>query len=117
RAGGVLWTAPDQNYHGKSSAFIPFLGLPAATNIAMPTLARMGRAIVLPYHVRRFDNRYELEIEPPIKGIPSGDDVADTRLLVERLEAEIRRHPATYLWGHRRFKTLPRGTPSPYRST
>ncbi|MFP4463125.1 MAG: lysophospholipid acyltransferase family protein [Guyparkeria sp.] len=115
RAGDVLWTAPDQNYHGKTSAFIPFLGLPAATNTAMPTLARMGRAVILPYHVRRFGTRYELEIEPPIQGIPSGDDGADTQRLVERLEAEIRRHPTMYLWGHRRFKTLPDGCPSPYR--
>ncbi|WP_322521288.1 lipid A biosynthesis acyltransferase [Guyparkeria halophila] len=114
RAGDVLWTAPDQNYHGKTSAFIPFFGLPAATNTAMPILARMGRAVILPYHVRRFGNRYELEIEPPIPDIPSGNDVADTQLLVERLEAEIRRHPAMYFWGHRRFKTLPQGTPTPY---
>ncbi|MCL7744776.1 lipid A biosynthesis acyltransferase [Guyparkeria hydrothermalis] len=114
RGGGVLWTAPDQNYHGKTSAFIPFLGLPAATNTAMPTLARMGRATILPYHVRRFGTRYELEIEPPLDGIPSGDDAADTRRLVERLEAEIRRHPEMYLWGHRRFKTLPEGYPPLY---
>ncbi len=115
RAGDALWTAPDQNYHGKTSAFIPFFGLPAATNTAMPILARMGRAAILPYHVRRFGNRYELEIEPPIAGIPSGEEVADTQLLVERLEGEIRRHPAMYLWGHRRFKTLPAGISSPYR--
>ena len=115
RGGEVLWTAPDQNYHGKTSAFIPFFGLPAATNTAMPILARVGRAVILPYHVRRFDTRYELEIEPPIAGLPSGDDIADTQRLVERLEAEIRRHPAMYLWGHRRFKTLPEGVPSPYR--
>lgn len=114
RAGNVLWTAPDQNYHGKTSAFIPFFGVPAATNTAMPTLARMGRAVILPYHVRRFGTRYELEIEPPIEGIPSGDEVTDTRLLVERLEAEIRRHPAMYLWGHRRFKTLPADCPPVY---
>ena len=114
RAGGVLWTAPDQNYHGKTSAFIPFLGVPAATNTAMPTLARMGRATILPYHVRRFGTRYELEIEAPLEGLPSGDDVADTRRLVERLEAEIYRHPEMYLWGHRRFKTLPEGYPSLY---
>lgn len=114
RAGDVLWTAPDQNYHGKTSAFIPFFGLPAATNTAVPILARMGRAVILPYHVRRFGSRYELEIEPPIAGIPSGNEVADTQVLVERLEAEIRRHPAMYLWGHRRFKTLPQGIPTPY---
>ncbi|HSH84056.1 MAG TPA: lipid A biosynthesis acyltransferase, partial [Guyparkeria sp.] len=65
RAGDVVWTAPDQNYHGKTSAFIPFFGLPAATNTAMPILARLGRAMILPYHVRRFGERYELEIEAP----------------------------------------------------
>lgn len=115
RAGEVLWIAPDQNYHGRNSAFIPFFGVPAATNTAIPALARLGRAVILPYHVRRFGTRYELEIEPPLDGLPSGDDIRDTCRLVERLEAEIRRHPAMYLWGHRRFKTRPEGIPSPYR--
>ena len=114
RAGDVLWTAPDQNYHGKTSAFIRFLGVPAATNTAMPTLARLGRAVILPYHVRRFGTRYEIEIEASPEGVPSGDDVADTQRLVERLEAEIHRHPELYLWGHRRFKTMPAGTPPIY---
>lgn len=114
KQGGVLWTAADQSYHGKQSAFIPFFGTRCATNIAIPVLARMGNAVVLPYFVRRTGEHYEVIIQPPLTGIPSGDDAADTARLVTQLEEEIRHEPSSYLWGHRRYKDLAPGEASPY---
>ena len=114
RQGGIVWTAADQSYHGKQSAFIPFFGTRCATNIAVPVLARMGNAIVLPYFVRRTGRHYEVIIQPPLTGVPSGDDAADTARLVTQLEEEIRHEPSSYLWGHRRYKDLAPGEESPY---
>lgn len=114
KQGGIIWTAADQSYHGKQSAFIPFFGTRCATNIAIPVLARMGNAVVLPYFIRRTGGHYEVIIQPPLTGVPSGDDAADTARLVAQLEAEIRHDPASYLWGHRRYKDLPPGEESPY---
>ncbi|MDY0147672.1 MAG: lipid A biosynthesis lauroyl acyltransferase [Halothiobacillus sp.] len=104
KKGGIIWTAADQSFHGKQSAFIPFFGVPCTTNLAIPILARMGNAVVLPYYVRRSGETYEVIIHPPLENLPSGDDVADTARLVTVLEEEIRAQPGAYLWGHRRYK-------------
>jgi KDO2-lipid IV(A) lauroyltransferase len=104
RNGGILWTAADQSYHGKTSAWIPFFGVKCTTNTAIPILARVGNAVVLPYYVRRDGANYTIIIHPPLENIPSGDDTADTTRLVSILEEEIRAEPSAYLWGHRRYK-------------
>ncbi|MGC9457021.1 MAG: lysophospholipid acyltransferase family protein [Halothiobacillaceae bacterium] len=116
RRGDVLWIAPDQNYGRAQSAMLPFFDIPCATNIAVPHLARLGRARILPFFVHRTAGGFHLRIEPPLDNLPSGDDAADTRRLTARLEAHIREHPEDYLWGHRRFKNLADGQPSPYDS-
>jgi KDO2-lipid IV(A) lauroyltransferase len=113
REGGILWTAADQSYHGKTSAWLPFFGVTCTTNTAVPVLARMGRATVLPYYVRRTGEHYTVIIQPPLDNLPSGDDAADTARLVALLEEEIRAEPSAYLWGHRRYKNQrPSSTPN-----
>ncbi|OZB55030.1 MAG: hypothetical protein B7X35_09655 [Halothiobacillus sp. 14-56-357] len=72
--------------------------------MAIPILARMGNAVVLPYYVRRSGETYEVIVHPQLENLPSGDDVADTTRLVNVLEEEIRVKPSAYLWGHRRYK-------------
>jgi KDO2-lipid IV(A) lauroyltransferase len=104
KGGGILWTAADQSYHGKQSAYLPFFGIKCATSTAIPALARVTNAVVLPYFTRRTGTRYEVIIHPPLDNLPSGDDSADTARLVTILEDEIRAEPSAYLWGHRRYK-------------
>lgn len=104
RNGGILWTAADQSYHGKTSAWLPFFGVKCTTNTAVPVLARMGHATVLPYYVRRDGTSYTMIIQPPLANLPSGDNAADTARLISILEKEIRAEPSAYLWGHRRYK-------------
>src|SRR5690625_809495 len=50
RAGGVLWYAPDQDFGPQRSLFVPFFNQPAATATGIVSLARMGRAKVLPMY-------------------------------------------------------------------
>lgn len=104
KKGGIIWTAADQSFHGKQSAFIPFFGVKCTTNTAIPILAKMGQAVVLPYYVRRSGDAYEVIIHPPLDNLPSGNEVDDTARLVNILEEEIRAQPSAYLWGHRRYK-------------
>jgi Kdo2-lipid IVA lauroyltransferase/acyltransferase len=40
--------------------------------------------------------------------------MADTLRLNQWIEAEVRHHPAQYLWVHKRFKTRPLGETSLY---
>ena len=110
-----VWYAPDQAYYQKQSALIPFFGIPAMTNTATTTLAKLGRAKVIPYFPRRLpEGGYEITIGPAIEGIPSDDPVADTTRFHEVLEAQIRLCPEQYYWVHKRFKNRPAPLPDLY---
>ena len=80
REGTILWYAPDQSYDGKQSALVPFFGVPAMTNTATSTLAKLGKAKALPFFPRRLpEGGYEIRILAPIEDFPSDDAIADTK--------------------------------------
>ncbi len=113
--GGIVAYSADQDFNYQN-AFVPFFGVPAATLTATPDLARRGNAVVLPFWFHRDANgRYQLRVEPTWSGWPSGDPVQDAARYMAELETVVRRHPAQYLWVHRRFKTRPPGEPDLYR--
>jgi KDO2-lipid IV(A) lauroyltransferase len=115
RDGVPVWYAPDQSYHLKQSALIPFFGVPAMTNIATTTLAKLGRARIIPFLPRRLpEGGYEVRILPPIDGLPSGDPVEDTKKCMAIIEDQVRRAPEQYYWVHRKFKNRPDPLPDVY---
>lgn len=115
REGIPVWYAPDQSYHLKQSALLPFFGVPAMTNIATTTIAKLGQARAVPFWPRRLaEGGYEILIEPPIEGLPSDNAEEDTRKYVAALEAQIRRCPEQYYWVHRKFKNRPDTLPDVY---
>jgi Kdo2-lipid IVA lauroyltransferase/acyltransferase len=118
RANAVFWYASDQSYGGKGSVLLPFFGEPAMTNTAIGRIARSSGATILPQYCRRLDNdRYVMTIGAPLAGIPSGDDVADTRALTRKLEEYIRLCPEQYWWIHQRFKGRPAPLPDFYAAS
>ncbi|HEX5765131.1 MAG TPA: LpxL/LpxP family Kdo(2)-lipid IV(A) lauroyl/palmitoleoyl acyltransferase [Woeseiaceae bacterium] len=115
REGTPVWYAPDQSYNRKQSALLPFFGVPSMTNTATGTLARLGRAVVVPFFPRRLpEGGYVLTIMPPIEGIPSADPIEDTRKYLRILEDQIRLCPEQYYWVHRKFKNRPEPLADPY---
>ncbi len=115
KAGRPVWYAPDQSYARKGAAVIDFFGVPSMHTTATSTLARLGRAVTLPYFPRRLeDGRYVFEIFPPLENFPSDDPVADTEQYVAVLENHIRKCPEQYFWIHKKFKNLPEGYPDFY---
>ena len=115
REGTILWYAPDQSYDGKQSALVPFFGVPAMTNTATSTLAKLGKARALPFFPRRLpEGGYEILILAPIEDFPSDDAIADTEKFVALLEEQIRRCPEQYYWVHRKFKRRPEPLPDVY---
>lgn len=108
REGVPVWYAPDQSYHLKQSALLPFFGVPAMTNTATGTLAKLGKAKAVPFFPRRLANgRYELTLLPAIAAWPSGDTEEDTRQYTALLEQHIKNCPEQYYWVHRKFKNRP----------
>lgn len=115
----VIWYTADQDFGRSSATFIPFFAMPdAATITGATTLARLGKAKVLPFSVVRNadDKGYTIEILPPLDDFPSKDEVADTKRGNRIIEQIINKERSQYMWLHRRFKTRPnQDTPSVYK--
>jgi len=110
-----VWYAPDQSYNRKGSEVIEFFGVPAMHTTATSTLARLGKAVAIPFFPRRLpDGRYEMTLLPPFENFPGDDPIADTRRYIAVLEEHIRSCPEQYFWIHRKFKDLPEGYPDYY---
>jgi len=115
RAGRPVWYGPDQSYNRKGAEIIDFFGVPSSQTTATSTLARLGKAVVIPFFPRRLDNgRYEMILLPAFDNFPSDDPVADTRRYNAVLEEHVRTCPEQYFWIHRKFKDLPEEYPDFY---
>jgi KDO2-lipid IV(A) lauroyltransferase len=115
RDGRALYFLPDMDFGARDAIFSPFFGVPAATVTALPRLAQLGRAVVVPVVARQVEDGYETRIHPPWENYPTGDLEADVRRMNAFIEERVREAPEQYFWAHKRFKTRPPGEPSPYR--
>lgn len=113
----AVWYAPDQNYGGEHSVYVPFFGVPAATITTTSRIARISGAAVVPFFPRRLERGrgYRLTIYPALEDFPGEDPAADAARINRIIEAEILNAPEQYLWVHRRFKTHPDGKNVLYR--
>ncbi|MDR0480462.1 MAG: lipid A biosynthesis acyltransferase [Gallionellaceae bacterium] len=111
RAGHPFYYFADQDVGAKDTLFVPFFGVPAATITAVPRLAEMTGAKVVPAITRILPGGqgYELTFYPAWDNYPSGDPMADTRRMNAFIEERVREMPEQYFWLHKRFKTRPEG--------
>ncbi|MBO2602293.1 LpxL/LpxP family Kdo(2)-lipid IV(A) lauroyl/palmitoleoyl acyltransferase [Shewanella algae] len=110
RTPDVIWYTADQDFGRSSAIFIPFFAVPdAATITGGTTLAKLGKAKVLPFFVERNtdDTGYNIEIQAPLDNFPGENEVEDAKRGNGIVEQLISRNPAQYMWLHRRFKTRP----------
>ena len=116
REGRPFYYLPDQDPGGAESVFVPFFGVPAATVTALSRIAKMTNAAVIPCYNRilPWGRGFEVRFEEPFRDYPSGDLAKDARRMNEEIEKAVRQNPEQYLWGYRRFKTRPEGSPQVY---
>lgn len=100
----------DQHFSAQT-VWSSLFGVPAATLTTPARLAARCDAQVLSAWCHRDERgQYQLRIDPPWSGYPSGDPKTDADRYNAWLESRIREHPAQYLWLHRRFRQpLPDG--------
>lgn len=117
KKGAPLYYLPDQDAGPRHSVFAPFFGVPAATFVALPRLAKMTNAVVIPCVTRQlpWGRGYEIELRPALKNFPSGDALADATRMNREIEAAVREMPEQYFWLHKRFKTRPPGEKDFYK--
>ncbi|MBI3371536.1 MAG: lipid A biosynthesis acyltransferase [Betaproteobacteria bacterium] len=111
REGRPFYYLPDQDYGARDALFVPFFGVPAATVTALPRLARITGATILPAVTRMLPGGggYVLTLGPAWSDFPTGDLEADTRRMNAYIEARVLEMPEQYFWMHKRFKTRPAG--------
>ncbi len=116
RAGGLVGILPDQDPGPRGSVFAPFFERPAATMTLLPRLlARSGAVPLLAYALRLPGGAgYRLVFRRAPEGLDDADAVAAATALNRMVEALVRRHPAQYQWGYRRYRTRPPGEPPLY---
>ncbi|MDH5409319.1 MAG: hypothetical protein OEY00_11975, partial [Gammaproteobacteria bacterium] len=113
---GIIWFAPDQDFGRRGSVFAPFMGVATSTLTMTSRLAKKSDALVLPMYSERLPGKegYLVRIGKALD-IPSNDEVKDATAVNKAIEEQVRRTPAQYLWGHRRFKTRPYGEQKIYQ--
>ncbi len=116
KSGLPFYYLPDQDHGRHNAVFVPFFGVPAATVSALPRLARLTNAQIIPVITRQLPGGqgYRVRFYPPWDNYPSGDLDADVARMNAFIEERIREIPEQYLWLHRRFKTRPTGEASLY---
>ena len=112
KRGHAMWYAPDQDFGGKDTVFVPLFGVPATALTAPARIAAMAGVPVMPSGIARkpWGRGYRLTINPPLQGFPSGDDEADALTVNRATEALVRENPGQYLWIHKRYKRRPDGS-------
>lgn len=111
--GGVYYL-PDQNFEREHSVFVPFMGVNTLTLTATSRFAKINGCSVVPVFCYQTKTGFDIEFQPALTDFPSGDDATDATRTNAIFEKAIRRHPAQYMWLHRRFKIRPEGEKSFY---
>jgi KDO2-lipid IV(A) lauroyltransferase len=118
RDGRHFYYLPDMDFGARESVFVPFFGVAAATVPALPRLAALTGAPVVPVHTRILPRGagYVVQVHPPLQDFPAGELLADTRRMNAWIEERVLEPGllAQYHWTHRRFKTRPPGETAVY---
>ena len=116
RRGLPFYYLPDQDYGPRDAVFVPFFGVATATVSALPRIARLTGAQIVPVVTRQLPGGqgYVLRCYPAWDNFPSDNLNADIARMNAFIEDRVREMPEQYLWLHRRFKTRPPGEASVY---
>ncbi len=106
-----LFFLPDMDFGPRDAIFVPFFGVPAATVDAVPRLAALTGAAVVPVLIeqRPTGHGYRIRFLPAWENYPTRDFPADTLRMNQFIEDCVRAAPEQYYWVHKRFKTRPAG--------
>jgi KDO2-lipid IV(A) lauroyltransferase len=115
RSGKPFYFLPDMDFGIRDAIFSPFFGVPTATITALPRLAKLGGAKIVPVITRQEGEGYVARFYPPWDNYPTQDVEADVGRMNAFIEDRVREMPEQYFWAHKRFKTRPPGEPNPYR--
>lgn len=102
---------PDQDPRESGGVFAPFFAIQANTMTLLSRLVSKSQATVLCCYAERLPNSrgFAIHFEPAPAGIYAQDVNESVSALNHMVEQSIRRIPAQYQWGYKRFRTRPAG--------
>ena len=109
KSGKPFYFLPDMDFGIRDAIFSPFFGVPTATITALPRLAQITGARVVPIITHQAGDGYVARFYPAWQDYPTGDDEQDARRMNAFLEERVLEMPEQYHWLHKRFKTRPEG--------
>ena len=68
-----------------------------------------------PTRQRSWARGYEIVSPPPLRDFPTGDPVAATARMKQKIEKCVMESVEQYFWVHKRFKTRPKGEEDFYK--
>jgi len=100
---------PDEDHGRDGSLFTEFYGTQKATLPIIGRLAKLGRAVVVPFYTSYNEKtaKYDITFHAPLKDIPSGEDLTDTKIMNKAIERLIDEDPSQYMWALKLLKTRP----------
>jgi len=106
-----LFFLPDMDFGPRDAIFVPFFGVLAATIDAVPRLAALTGAAVVPVLIEQkpAGQGYQIRFLPQWENYPTRDYRADTLRMNQFIEDCVKAAPEQYYWVHKRFKTRPPG--------
>jgi lauroyl-KDO2-lipid IV(A) myristoyltransferase len=111
REGLHFFYLPDQDHGAEASLFVPLFGQMKATLPALPKLAKLADALVVPMF-SAYDPQtcqYQLIYRPALAPYPGLDLLADTRKMNEEIEILLNPRREQYMWFLKYFRSRPAG--------
>ncbi|MGZ5685766.1 MAG: lysophospholipid acyltransferase family protein, partial [Usitatibacter sp.] len=102
KTGKPFYFLPDMDFGIRDAIFSPFFGVPTATITALPRLAKLTGATVVPVVTRQVGEGYVARFYPAWENYPTGDLEADVRRMNEFIEERVKEFPEQYFWAHKR---------------
>lgn len=114
RAGDIVGILPDQQPKRGQGEFAPFFGIPALTGVLVPRLARRTDSPAVFAFAERLPQGYRLHFTRGDPRLTDANAVIACSALNAQVEDLVRRAPAQYQWGYKRFSIRPAGEPAVY---
>lgn len=113
----VVAILPDQDPRQSGGHFAPFFGVQAKTMTLLARLVNKSEATVLSAYAERLPRGrgFAIHFEPAPPALYSSDLETALTALNQMVEQEVRRLPAQYQWGYKRFRSRPDSEPDLYR--
>jgi lauroyl-KDO2-lipid IV(A) myristoyltransferase len=100
---------PDEDLGRKNSLFADFYSTQKATVPMIGRLAKLGKAIVIPFYTsyNEESGKYDIIFHQPLQDFPSGDELKDTQIMNRAIEKLIDENRSQYMWSLKLLKTRP----------